>query len=280
MDLPDKVKLSDREFSAISRVVYDHCGINLKEDKRELVQSRLAKLVRQHKFSSYSDYLDQVLKDPSSTGFTNFIDHISTNLTGFFRENQHFEYLQEVLLPRIIQTVPASDPVRIRGWSAGCSSGEEPYSLAITLAEALQDVRRPNVKILASDISSRVIAAAREGYYSESQLAGIDTSIRRRYFDARMETSGRHYLVKKHLKEMILFKQINLMASWPITTPLDFIFCRNVMIYFDKPTQQRLISRFHGLLRPGGVLFIGHSESLSGIQHPFRYIAPTVYQKK
>lgn len=280
MIFPQKIKLSDSDFSRVSRVVYDHCGINLKADKRELVQSRLAKQIRKSSFTTYEDYLDHVLSDSKQQDFIHFIDCLSTNLTSFFRENQHFDYLRQILIPRLLQKAPSSNRVRIRCWSAGCSSGEEPYSLAMTLAECVPAFQRSDVKILASDISSRMVHAARTGLYPEARLTGVPPSVRNKYFETRSEAGGRSYSARKELRNLLVFKQINLMKSWPITTGVDFIFCRNVMIYFDKPTQQKLVNRFYDVLSPGGMLFIGHSESLSGTKHPFGYIAPTIYQKK
>ena len=275
-----KITLSDSEFALVSRTVYEHCGINLKADKRELVQSRLAKMVRLNGCSSYGEYLDMALADFSSREFINFVDCLSTNLTSFFREIKHFDFLENTLLPELINGSSRPDSLRIRCWSAGCSSGEEPYSLAITLAENLPDRARSNVKILASDISSRMLDTARGGNYPEGRIGGVSPSLQQKYFEKRTEPDGKYFRVRPELRQMLIFKRINLIAPWPISTELDFIFCRNVMIYFDKPTQQNLVNRFYDILSPGGMLFIGHSESLSGVQHPFKYIAPTIYKKK
>jgi chemotaxis protein methyltransferase CheR len=278
--LLQQITLHDQEFTAISRVVYDHCGINLTGEKKELVRSRLAKLIRKYNCSSYDEYLNFVLKDPSGPGFVEFIDRVSTNLTSFFREKRHFEYLQDTLLPRLMQAAPDPARIRLRGWSAGCSTGEEPYSLAMTLLETLPDVQQADVKILASDISMTVLEKAKDGYYPAERLETVSAALKKKYFAARREQAGPFFLAGKELKKILIFKQINLMQEWPLTTGLDFIFCRNVLIYFDKPTHQTLIARFHRLLKPGGVLFIGHSESLSGIQHEFKNISPAIYLKK
>lgn len=280
MVFPEKIKLADSEFELVSRTVYEHCGINLKADKRELVQSRLAKLVRRNGYSSYGAYLEHALSDPSSGDFVHFIDVLSTNLTSFFRENQHFEYLVDTFLPGLMANVSRSSRLRIRGWSAGCSSGEEPYSIAMTLAEHIPERDLSNVKILASDISSRMISRAREGDYAEGRMGGVSPGMRQRHFTKCTEADGKHYRVRDELRRMLIFKQINLMGAWPIDTGIDFIFCRNVMIYFDKPTQEKLVNRYYDVLNRGGMLFIGHSESLSGVHHRFKYIAPTIYQKK
>ena len=272
-----KIELSDNDFSRVSRVVYEHCGINLKSEKRALVQSRLAKLVRSSGFSSYSDYLDYVLRDPDNAEFTDFIDRLSTNLTSFFRENRHFDYLKSSVLPRL--TAGSAAP-RVRCWSAGCSSGQEPYSLAMTIAEFIPEAKRANVKILASDISTQMVSTAKMGRYPKAKLDGIDSALLKKYFSPAQGAGSKDYQVSNELRKMIVFKQINLMKPWPITTMVDIIFCRNVMIYFDKQTQQSLINRFYDQLVPGGMLFIGHSESLSGTKHSFKYMEPTIYRKE
>ncbi len=275
-----QIVLHDAEFEAISRVVYDHCGINLTAEKKELVHSRLSKLIRHYNCSSYGEYLDRILKDPSGTEFSEFIDRVSTNLTSFFREKRHFDYLQDTLLPRLLHETPSASRFRLRGWCAACSTGEEPYSIAMTLLENLPEIYHADVKILASDISTRVLTKAKDAYYPAERLVAVPPALKTKYFSARREESGPFFLAKPELKRPIVFKQINLMQEWPITTELDFIFCRNVLIYFDKPTHQTLIARFHQLLKPGGTLFIGHSESLSGIRHDFKNVSPAIYVKK
>lgn len=276
----EQVDLSDRDFERISRVVYDHCGINLTSDKKGLVRSRLSKMLRLHGHTSYKEYLDRILKNPDCPEFTEFIDRLSTNLTSFFREKKHFDYLKETLIPRLLREGSNSSRFRLRGWSAACSSGEEPYTLAMTLLEALPDFRNADVKVMASDISMRVLHKAKEGRYPVERLATVPAALRNKYFTKCSEKNGPGLSANQELRKIILFKQINLMNEWPLTTPLDFVFCRNVLIYFDKPTHQTLIERFYKILKPGGVLFIGHSESLSGIQHKFQNAHPSIYIKR
>lgn len=273
------VELSLEEFGAISKVVYEYCGIHLHERKRDLVSSRLSRRLHATGCTSYADYLDYVLADQNAQEFTTFIDRISTNLTSFFRESTHFDYFSRELIPSLLKTQPNPARVRIRGWSAGCSSGEEAYTIAVSLAEALPDISKMDVKVLASDISSSVLATAKKGCYPVERLATVPPVAREKYFDLLREDGIDVFRVKNDLKRMLIFKHINLMQSWPITTPLDFIFCRNVMIYFDRPTQQKLVRRFWELLKPGGILFIAHSESLSPIQHDFKCVQPAVYQR-
>jgi len=273
------VVLGEKEFRHISDLVYEHCGINLHEGKKELVRARLAKRLREGRFNSFSEYIQHVLDDPTGREFSILVDSLSTNLTKFFREDQHFAYLSSQLLPRIITSKQRGGRCRIRAWSAGCSSGEEPYSIAITLLESIQGKGRWDVKLLATDVSTRILERAKKGVYERDRIEPISLPLRNRYLIHRRDGAQEAYEVGSVLRELIVFRYLNLMQDWPIRGPLDFIFCRNVMIYFDKPTQERLVNRFYDLLGPGGVLFTGHSESLTGIEHAFKYVQPTIYMK-
>lgn len=271
--------LSESEFRKISDMVYNHCGINLHDGKKELVRARLAKRLRLGNFKTFPDYLKYVLEDKTGKEFSLLIDSISTNLTSFFREGQHFEYLKEKFLPQVLERKRKNRNFRIRAWSAGCSSGEEPYSIAITLLEAITGQGQWDVKILATDISTSILETARNGIYNKKRIGPVPLMQRNKYLILRQRSGQKVFEVGKSLRDVVLFKYLNLQQKWPITGPLDFIFCRNVMIYFDKHTQQHLISRFWDLLDSGGILFTGHSESLTGINHRFRYIQPTIYMK-
>ncbi len=273
------VDLSETDFRKISDLVYEHCGINLHEGKKELVRARLAKRLREGRFRTFAEYIQHVLNDQTGQEFSALVDSLSTNLTKFFRENQHFEYVRTQLLPGIIASKQRSGVSRIRAWSAGCSSGEEPYSIAITLLEGIQGKGRWDVKVLATDVSTRILERAKKGIYEQNRIDPIPLPLRNRYLTRRREGTKEMYEVGPALRERIIFRYLNLMQDWPIKGPLDFIFCRNVMIYFDKPTQERLVNRFYDLLGPGGVLFTGHSESLTGIEHAFKYVQPTIYLK-
>jgi chemotaxis protein methyltransferase CheR len=273
------IVLSEREFRLISDLVHERCGINLHDGKKELVRARLAKRLREGGFRTFSDYLRHVAEDATGREFSILIDSLSTNLTKFFREEQHFEYLREFFLPRLLASKRARRDTRIRAWSAGCSSGEEPYSIAIVLHDVIGDASRWDVKLLATDVSTRMLRSAETGLYDAQRVAPIPLPLRHKYFVRMREHGTDTYEVTDVLRHLVLFRYLNLMESWPIKGPLDFIFCRNVMIYFDKPTQGRLIDRFYDLLAPGGVLFTGHSESLTGIQHRFQYVRPTIYTK-
>jgi chemotaxis protein methyltransferase CheR len=271
--------LTEKDFRHISDLVYDHCGINLHAGKKELVRARLAKRLRAGNFQTFAEYIRHVLDDATGREFSVLVDSLSTNLTKFFREEQHFEYMRSTLLPRIIATKQGRQEFRIRGWSAGCSSGEEPYSIAITLLEAIQGKGRWDVKLLASDVSTRILERAKAGLYEKERIEPISLPLRNRYLIKRREGGVDRYDVGPALRDLVIFRYLNLMQDWPVKGPVDFIFCRNVMIYFDKPTQARLVNRFYDLLSPGGVLFTGHSESLTGIDHAFKYVQPTIYMK-
>jgi chemotaxis protein methyltransferase CheR len=277
-----EAQLSDRDFARLAKCVYDHCGITMGDNKRELAKSRLAKRLRVCGLNAYSDYLDRVLAHPQSDEFGEMIDALSTNLTSFFRENDHFEYLADHLLPEIVKRRTADSTKRIRCWSAASSTGEEPYTLAIVLNEVLPKLnatRGWDVKMLATDISTRVLKKARAGVYEMDRVKTVSPQLRGKYFEPRTKDGEPHLAVSSALRSMVVFNHLNLMDSWPFTGPMDFIFCRNVMIYFDKPTQERLVERFYQILSPGGVLFTGHSESLTGVKHRFGFIKPTIYSK-
>jgi chemotaxis protein methyltransferase CheR len=206
------------------------------------------------------------------------LDALSTNLTSFFRENEHFEYLANHILPRIVNRSEQTGR-RLRVWSAGCSSGEEPYSIAVTINEKVPSLRSWDAKILATDISTRVLARAAEGVYNDSRVKTVPPQARAKYFDCIETRPERLYRVAGSIRSLVHFARLNLMNRWPMQGPFDVIFCRNVMIYFDKDTQGKLINRFYDLLAPGGTLFIGHSESLAGVNHKFNYTQPTIYQR-
>ncbi len=270
--------LSTHDLKRITDAVYAHCGINLHEGKQELVQARLAKLLRHSPFESLTDYLDQALADKDGSDFSALIDSLSTNLTSFFRESEHFTYLGHEFLPQLLTRKRTRNHSQIRGWSAACSTGEEPYSIALILRDFLDTLARGmTARVLATDISNRVLRLARESIYDRERTAPVPPPLKR-YL---IPSAKRVHAVEPvpAVREMVRFAHLNLMESWPFTGPFDFIFCRNVMIYFDKPTQQRLIARFYDILEPGGLLFTGHSESLTGITHRFRYVQPTIYLK-
>ncbi|MBN1435486.1 MAG: protein-glutamate O-methyltransferase [Sedimentisphaerales bacterium] len=271
--------LSDREFQRISDAIYDHCGINLHAGKRGLVQSRLSKLVRRQGFETFTKYIDYILSDEGKEEFVTAVDTLSTNLTFFFRENQHFEYLRQDYLPKLIANKSKEANKRVRVWSAACSSGEEPYSLAITLAETFAQEINWDIKILATDISTRVLERAKMGTYDIERIEPLTAQQKQRFLVANNIEGRKVFQVRRELTDMVRFRHLNLMDAWPFRGRFDIIFVRNVMIYFDKPTQAVLVKRFWDHLADGGLLCIGHSESLTGIDHSFRYVQPATYQK-
>jgi chemotaxis protein methyltransferase CheR len=270
-------ELTAAQFRAISTIAREVAGIQLRAGKEGLVRSRLARRLRTLAVPSYDAYLERVAGDPRE--LAEMVDLLTTNKTSFFRERAHFDFLRDALLPHW-RAHPA-EPVRL--WSAGCSSGEEAYTLAMVLREALHDIERRDVRILATDLSHRVLAQAREGVYGDAAVADVPPALLHRHFTRVAAPSGAQgagaWSAGPGLRQLVTFAPLNLMGAWPMRGPFHAILCRNVMIYFDKPTQQRLVERYHALLAPGGHLFVGHSESLSALTHAFAYVQPALYRR-
>jgi chemotaxis protein methyltransferase CheR len=264
------LELTDTQFEQISAMTYKLCGINLHDGKEGLVKGRLMKRLRQLDIGSFDEYLRFVEHDKSREELTAMIDALTTNKTSFFRESQHFDFLRDQVLPELRSK---GNPIRI--WCAGCSSGEEPYTLAIVLREAIPELDKIDARILATDISTRVLKTAREGMYDPAHVSDIPADLRQRYFD--VVPGG--YRVKPSLSSIVQFARLNLMEPWPMKGHFNAIFCRNVMIYFDKPTQKTLVQRFWDCLQPGGYLFVGHSESINAWASEYRYVRPATYVK-
>ncbi|MDH5511409.1 MAG: protein-glutamate O-methyltransferase CheR [Nitrospinota bacterium] len=273
--------ISDGEFDSFKNLIFEKSGIHLRESKRELLRTRLGALIREKGLGSFKEYFEFILNDRSGRELVAMLDAVSTNVTSFFREDGHFEYLGKTVAPMVIKRYEKSSIKNIRGWSAGCSSGEEAYSIAITLLEvAGLGGRGWEMKVLATDISTEMLEKGQRGEYPEDKLKSAPGRLRQKYFDKVEKESEKIYSVKPEVKKLISFRRFNLMtARYPFKRKFDFIFCRNVMIYFDRPTQQSLIGKFYDALEPGGALMIGHSESLTGIDHRFKYVRPTIYQK-
>jgi len=261
--------LTAEDFRRVRQIAYERAGLAIPAGKEGLVRSRVSKRLRERRIASFSAYLDAVEAESNGDEMVKLIDLLTTNKTDFFREPAHFDFLLSKVLPAV---VAARKPLRI--WSAGCSTGEEPYTLSMLLKESLPE--RYDFRILGTDICTRVVAAARKGEYTDQQLGDVSRERRARWFTP---TSSGHAAAMPELRAPISFAHLNLMATWPMSGPFDVILCRNVMIYFDKPTVTRLVDRFHDLLAPGGHLFIGHSESLTSIEHRYRYVQPAVYAK-
>ncbi len=274
--LNDPSTLDDRTFKRLCDLIYEKCGIVLTEDKRALVQARVGKRMRQTGFSDYRKYYDHLTQDASGDELVGLLDVISTNVTHFFREGRHFEKLGALL-----REWQAAGQRRYRIWCSAASTGEEPYTIAITVHEALENVA--DAKILATDISTRVLRKAKEGRYLPSHMEKVPPGLVGKYFQKEKDAEGDvHYVVKDSLKAMVTFGRINLAKPpFPLKGPLDVILCRNVMIYFDNLVRSRMLDNFHSLLRHGGYLIVGHAESLSGmLNKQFKPIEPAVYMKK
>jgi len=267
---------SNEDFDALRRLVKELTGINLTEQKRELVYGRLARRLRALRLGTFAEYRDLLASDGGNE-IGEFCNAITTNLTSFFRESHHFDYLREHLLQARAANRHASRRMRI--WSAGCSTGEEPYSLAMTVLETLPELRTWDIKILATDLDSDVLAKARRGIYAAERVRAIGPQRLSRFFVEQRGRDGLCYEVAPELTSLITFRQLNLMHSLPMKGPLDAIFCRNVVIYFDKETQRELFARVSHLQRPGDILFLGHSESLFKVSERYTPIGKTIYRR-
>ena len=262
---------TDRDFKDIANLVYNACGIVLGDHKREMVYSRLARRIRALKLNDFKAYL-AYLDTHKDQEFDAFINAITTNLTSFFREVHHFEFIKSELIPNLIKA--NKDTKRVRIWSAGCSTGEEPYSLAMTLNNAFPS--NWDVKILATDLDSNVLEKAQKGVYTAANVNGLDATHLKRWF--LKSKDGEHYKVKDTLRERIAFKRLNLLQDWPMKGPFDLILCRNVVIYFDKETKDHLFKRYANILSDHGYLFLGHSESMSKEHSNYKNLGKTMYQ--
>jgi chemotaxis protein methyltransferase CheR len=269
-------RLTSSQFGRIRRLVERLSGIRLAPDKRELVRARLRRRLRALRLTDFDDYLRLVAADRSGRELETMLDLVATHLTGFFRQPEHFECLSRELTGR---SRTGARPHRVRLWSAGCATGEEAYSLAITLLEALPDAAGSDALILATDLATRGLAVARHGIYTAEQVAEVPPALRARYFAPVADDDGGAFVVRDEARAPITFARLNLVEPWPMRGPFDSIFCRNVMIYFDRRTQRGLVQRFGEILVHDGLLFLGHSESLTGGHPGFRYVQPSVYRR-
>ncbi len=273
--------LSNKEFELFRKLIYKSSGIHLTSSKKELVKARLSKRLTKTGINSFEQYYKFVTRhDKSGNELVHLLDSISTNKTDFFREKRHFDFLNTKLLPELIKKKEKARNKILRIWCAASSSGEEPYTLAITILNHINPNDGWNIKILATDISTKILQKAIKGIYARETLKGISPAIVSAHFKRVVVDKSNCLQVKDHLKKLITFRRFNLMSpKFPFRNPFDFIFCRNVMIYFDTETQHGLISKFYDCLPKDGYLFIGHSETLAKRTHGFKYIEPAVYQK-
>lgn len=269
--------MTDREFKRLSEFVHTECGIKLPPSKKVMVEARLQKRLRTLGMPGYREYYEYLFSPPGlAEELVHLIDVITTNTTEFFREPRHFEVLSQEVLPAWRSTAAGRT---FRLWSAGCSTGEEPYTLAIVLSEFAAVSAGFRFSILATDISTRVLSMAQNGVYPEDRIVKLTMELKRRYLLRSKDKTKKLVRLAPEVRRMVEFRRLNFMQPFSFPEPMDTIFCRNVMIYFDRSTQEELLRKFCTQLRAGGYLFIGHSESLTGMDLPLRQHAPTVYKK-
>ncbi|MFW5787136.1 MAG: CheR family methyltransferase [Halanaerobiales bacterium] len=273
-------KLSDKEFSRIKKIVFENIGINLTDRKKALVVSRLSRRLRELNFAGFEQYIEYLKDNPAE--IEKLSNRITTNVTHFFRERNHFIYLKNIFLPELVKN---KGKRVIRAWSAGCSTGEEPYTIALVLKDFFADRDKSwKINILASDINTDVLKTAARGIFSKKSVSKIPYDLLKEYFLLGTGNNQNKFKVKKEIRDLITFRKINLNTgkSYPIGEPLDFIFCRNVFIYFDSDTQARILDRFYNNIYTGGRLFLGHSEKINPAQcqgECWRLCAPTIYKR-
>lgn len=272
---PTVHNISEREFDALRHLIYRECGVVIKPHKKSLLVNRLSKRLRHLGLATFSDYLDFLKTPRGGKGeLTELIDAVTTNKTDFFREPKHFDFLRDHMLPGIKNRVLSGGPCRI--WSAASSSGEEPYTLAICLSEFFGTGPGNKFEILGTDISETVLRHAVAGLYREAAVQPIPRHLLLKYFDKR----GNLYRAKPEIARRVTFRKLNLLHDFQrYLRNIDAVFLRNVLIYFDRATQEGIIQKIGSVLRPGGYLFIGHSESLQGMRTPFEYAAPSIYRR-
>ncbi|WP_370978911.1 protein-glutamate O-methyltransferase CheR [Agaribacterium sp. ZY112] len=264
--------MTDADFVHIQKVAYKLSGIKLSEHKKDMIYGRLARRLRCLDVPTFSEYC-LLISRPDSEELGDFVNAITTNLTAFFREKHHFEFLKDKLIPSLLETNKSKKRIRI--WSAGCSTGEEAYSIAMVLSQ-FSELKTWDVKILATDLDSNVVARAKQAYYDADRVQKVPS-----FYSSCIKNSedNKRCCIQKDIASLVTFKQLNLLHSWPMKGPFDIIFCRNVVIYFDAETQRRLFDRYASMLSATGHLFIGHSENLHNISTRFESLGRTIYRK-
>jgi chemotaxis protein methyltransferase CheR len=265
----ETVRLAPQEFEEIRQLAYRTFGLDLKSGKEELVSARLRRLVQEGRFRSFRDYYRHVLSDGTGAALASMIDALATNHTAFLREPDHFEFLRQTVVPELAKRE------RVEVWSAACSTGEEVWTLAFLLNDTLQ---RQTVRIVATDISQKALRVAEHAVYALERCAGLPAAWLSRYCTA-VGTPPAAYSVSPRLRAQASFRRVNLLEGYSWPKPFPVIFCRNVMIYFDRQTQENVVGRLASFLEPGGYLFVGHAESLTRISHALEYVRPAVYRK-
>lgn len=269
--------LTDAEFNQIRELLYTKFGINLSDQKRALVMGRLRKIIVQKGLTSFSEFLDQVKNDPTGGELQTLIDKMSTNHTFFFRENQHFSYFASQILPDITERLVKAGSNDLRLWCAASSTGEEPYSIMMTMLEFFKSsYSQWNAGLLATDISSQVIATAKAGVYASDRITNIPEPLKKKYLKNNGDDTWQFL---PFVRKEVLFRLLNLMNPFPFKKQFHVIFCRNVMIYFDTPTRMELVKKLYQHTAPGGYLLIGHSESIRSNDCPYEYVQPAIFRK-
>lgn len=277
-----QINLSERQFERITAEIYRLCGINLSATKKLLVEGRIRKRMKQLSFESFDAYLDYFFsREGYEAEYVNLIDVITTNKSDFFRENHHFDFLKETGLPAIIRYMETNLKSRSMSfWSAGCSSGEEPYTLAIVLKEYFENRKNIQFTIYASDVSTLILDSAIAGIYEAEKIDSIPLTLKKKYFLKSKAVDKNLIRVASEIRDLVDFRRINFLESdYDIPGNLDAAFCRNVLIYFDRQTQESVLKKILRKIRGEGYLFLGHSETITGLDLPLRRIAPTIYQK-
>ena len=274
--------LSDRDFRRFRDLIYEECGINLVPAKKTMLSLRLRKRLGSLNMDSFGQYYDYVSSVEGRTGeLVHMLDVISTNKTDFFRESAHFNYLEKEALTDMVQYGHWKSGRRLNVWSAGCSSGEEPYTIAMVLADFMDGRTTGDFSVFATDISTRVLKTAQKGIYPESATEPVPQALKHKFLMRGKGSQTGFYRVVPELRNRVQFQRFNLNngRNFGIKTRMDIIFCRNVIIYFDRETQKKLFEKFYEQLMPGGYLFIGHSESLHGINDRFKPVATAIYRR-
>lgn len=269
---------TDEDFNYLSQLAAAQAGINLTTDKKELLYGRVAKRLRLLKLDNFKDYCS-LLKQDNNEESSHFINSITTNVTSFFRENHHFEYLADKVIPDIIRERSNTSRPRLRIWSAGCSTGKEPYSIAMVLRENIKDIDRWDVKILATDLDSNVLHTAKEAIYPIIRAEQVSPERKKRWMLEGTGEKSSYIKIKKEIRDLVHFKQLNLTEPWPMYGTFDCIFFRNVAIYFKRPTQIDILNRFADRMEKNGTLFVGHSESLIGLSQRYSNAGQTIHKK-
>jgi len=266
---------TDKDFKELGQIVHNRTGIVVSDAKKNMIYGRIVKRLRALNMDNFSDYILYIKSDAGDNEAIDFINAITTNLTKFFRENHHFEHLRDkVILPMVVNQNPSK---RVRLWSAGCSSGMEAYSMAITISEAVPNLVAWDFKILATDIDTNMLSKGENGIYRNKDLENIPSNLIKKYFK---KYDDDNMIISEKLRNMVHFKRFNLLDStWPMKGPFDVIFCRNVVIYFDSTTQSELFRNYHKKLKPGGWFYIGHSETLLDAADMYDSQGKTVFMR-